>query len=151
MKHRLILLMLGTALALTAAFGGGEAEALFQSPWPTPTITDTPTAIPKVIPDGANPVDREGSYWLRAYGRDKALNRSPVVVEPLRIDLLPPYRIEAVFDRAATSSGWYTAPLTITLTAADEISGVAERLARLDGGVWAAGWNAGRRRRDSPG
>lgn len=90
----------------------------------------------QVIPDGANPVDREGSYWLRAYGRDKALNRSPVVVEPLSIDLLPPYRIEAVFDRAATSSGWYTAPLTITLTAADDISGVAGRLARLDGGVW---------------
>ncbi|MCL4298431.1 MAG: hypothetical protein KJ077_22030 [Anaerolineae bacterium] len=90
----------------------------------------------QVIPGGANSVDREGIYRLRVYGRDQALNRSPVVVEPVRIDLSPPYRVEAVFDRVATSSGWYTAPLTISLAAADEVSGVAERLARLDGGAW---------------
>ncbi|MCP4572736.1 MAG: hypothetical protein GY838_10330, partial [bacterium] len=90
----------------------------------------------QVIPGGANVVDRQGEFFLRAYGRDRALNRSAMIVRPVKVDLDPPYRVEAVFSREATSSGWYTAPLTISVTAEDVVSGVADRLVRVDGGSW---------------
>jgi hypothetical protein len=90
----------------------------------------------QVIPGGANAVELEGQFNLRAYGRDWALNRSLMAVEPVKIDLHPPHYLDAVFAYGATSSGWYTAPVTISVTAEDVVSGVAERLVRIDGGGW---------------
>ncbi len=91
----------------------------------------------QVIPGGANDVDREGVYDLRAYGRDGALNRSPVVVQPVNIDVSPP-AVDAVFSHEATSSGWYTTPITIGVEAEDILSGVAGRWVRPAGGAWQA-------------
>jgi len=92
----------------------------------------------QVIPGGASETDLEGEFKLRAYGRDWALNRSLMVVEPVKVDLLAPHYLDAVFAYDATSSGWYTAPVTISVTAEDAVSGVAQRLVRVDGGGWQA-------------
>jgi hypothetical protein len=89
----------------------------------------------QVIPGGETTVDREGEYDLRAYGRDQALNRSPVIARPVKIDESLP-EVEAVISQTATSSGWYTAPVTIGVEADDVVSGVATRWVRADGGEW---------------
>jgi len=89
----------------------------------------------QVIPGGENTVDREGEYDLRAYGRDQALNRSLVIARPVKIDESLP-EVEAVISQTATSSGWYTAPVTIGVEADDVVSGVATRWVRADGGEW---------------
>ncbi len=90
----------------------------------------------QVIPGGASEVDMEGEFNLRAYGRDWALNRSLMAVEPVKIDLHAPHNLAANFAYEATSSGWYTAPVTISITAEDVVSGVAERRVRVGGGGW---------------
>jgi len=90
----------------------------------------------QVIPGAANRVEREGAYALRAYGRDRALNRSPVRVEPVKVDLAPPWQVGARFLTEASAAGWYTAPVTIALSAEDAVSGVAEVRGRVDDGPW---------------
>jgi hypothetical protein len=96
----------------------------------------------QVIPGGENEVDLEGIYVVRAYGRDRALNRSRVVVRPVKIDRHAP-TVEVLYSQEATSSGWYTAPLTLSVAAADVLSGVAIRRIRVadrsslgNGGAW---------------
>lgn len=92
----------------------------------------------QVIPGGTNVIEDEGSFDVRAYSRDGAANRSSVVVQPVAIDLNPPYLIEAKFSAEPTSSGWYTRPLTVSVEAKDLASGVAARAIRLDAGPWLA-------------
>lgn len=93
----------------------------------------------QVIPGGANTVDQEGTFDLRAYSRDWAHNRSPVIAQPVKIDLNPPYQVGAHFSLEPTASGWYTQAVTVSVEAEDAASGVAERLIRLDGGAWRNG------------
>ncbi|WP_246074269.1 ThuA domain-containing protein [Nonomuraea terrae] len=45
---------------------------------------------------------------------------------------------KAALDPAEQPTGWYTAPVTVTLTAADEGSGVAKTEYKVDDGDWAA-------------
>jgi hypothetical protein len=92
----------------------------------------------QVIPGGVNGIEYEGVYDVRAYGRDGALNRSPVAVEQVKIDRHPP-TLEALYSSPATSSGWYTAPLSISVRAEDVLLGVAQRWIRVGGGAWLSG------------
>jgi hypothetical protein len=90
----------------------------------------------QVIPGGSTSVEAEGSFDLHAYGRDGANNRSPVMAQPVKIDLQPPDRVEPIFSLEPTSGGWYTRPLTISLEAEDRVSGIATKTIRIDGGPW---------------
>jgi hypothetical protein len=119
---------------LTVRLGGGD-------PAPGSGLAATylqvgETRWVQVIPGGVNLVEGEGEYDLRAYGRDRALNRSPVAVKPVRIDYTAPHQLEVLFSHEPTSSGWYVQPLTLTLVADDLVSGVAERLIRFEEGGW---------------
>lgn len=92
----------------------------------------------QVVPGNWNRVDQEGEIFLRAYGRDDALNLSPVVVNPIKLDRTPPEQISVDFSEDPTTSGWYIAPVTIEISASDSVSGVAERSVRADGESWQA-------------
>lgn len=93
----------------------------------------------QVVPGAWLEVVQEGEISLRAYGRDDALNLSAVVVEPVKLDWTPPEQVSLSFSGSeATSSGWYAGPVQGSVEAQDSVSGIADRLVRIDGGSWQA-------------
>lgn len=86
----------------------------------------------QIIPGQSKMVSREGSYVLRAYGRDQTLNRSPVIIEPVNVDWTPPETVHLIYSAQPTASGWFTQPITISLTAQDTVSGVDAKIFQLD-------------------
>jgi len=113
---------------LTARVGGMDAGTAFFQPGDMPWQ--------QVIPGGTNVLDREGIFTLRAYIRDAAFNRSPVITRRVALDWTPPTDVVPVFSAPLPASGFFTAPVTLTLRADDTVSGVLTRTLRADGGAW---------------
>ena len=104
--------------------GGSGLEAVRQridgSPWST-----EPTAQ----------ITTEGQHEISYYAQDVAGNWEPVRQVRLALDLTPP-TISLIPARPPQASGWYTAPVTLTLNVADNLSGNPRAYYRLNRGVW---------------
>jgi hypothetical protein len=66
----------------------------------------------------------EGSHTIAFWSVDNAGNEEPANTVTVRIDTTPP-TISAATDRAPNAAGWYRAPVTVTFTCSDALSGVA--------------------------
>lgn len=80
----------------------------------------------------------EGSHRLLYQARDKAGNLEPVHEMLFGIDKTAPTTTLKA-DRLPNASGWYTAPVTFTLTVADAVSGSPKGFYRLNDGPWQTG------------
>ena len=83
-----------------------------------------------------------GDFWIIILADDGSgssnssatQNWSVHVPVPPVIDFTPPKTVRAVNGTAM--AGWYATPVTVTLTAWDNVTGVNQTLYRLDGGEW---------------
>ena len=73
--------------------------------------------------DGAFTVSSQGAQVFNAFSEDKAGNFSTVATETIRIDTVAPVT-KASYSPAPGSSGWNNTPVTVTLSATDNLSGV---------------------------
>jgi len=78
----------------------------------------------------------DGTTTLRGRSVDEAGNVSEVAQEIVKVDTAAPHT-ECAADRAPDHDGWYTEPVTLTLSASDAASGVDKTLYSLDGSTWA--------------
>jgi hypothetical protein len=104
--------------------GGSGLKNVYYSIDESPWLTGSPP-----------PLAAEGEHTLAYYAEDKAGNAEPVRVVNWAIDQTAP-AVTLAADRPPTATGWYTAPVTFTLTASDALSGDARAYYRLDGGPW---------------
>lgn len=103
-----------------------------------PTSPADGTFSPQINRLDAITVPDEGIHRLFLWLRDVAGNadhQNRVETPPLRYDATPPSTTAAVQGVSGTN-GWYRSPVTITLRAADLLSGVARLSYRLDEGEW---------------
>ncbi len=80
-------------------------------------------------------LDASGAHQLAYYGQDGAGNRSAVQTFDVPLDVQPPataYLIEGTLGQ----NNWYTSPVTVTLVATDDASGVATTYYRINAGAW---------------
>ncbi len=77
----------------------------------------------------------EGQHEINFYAQDLAGNWEPVRQVLLALDLTPP-AVSLIPGRPPQANGWYTAPVTLTLTVADALSGNPRAYYRLNGGAW---------------
>lgn len=80
----------------------------------------------------------EGAHAIMYFAQDVAGNSEVPHSLNVNIDLTPP-ALALVPDRAPQATGWYTAPVTLTLQANDAPSGQAAAYYRVNGGSWQAG------------
>ncbi len=80
-------------------------------------------------------VSAPGEHQLRFWARDAAGNNETAQTLPIRIDTVPPTS-QATIDGAPAPTGWYVQPVTVTITASDDRSGVAGVRYRLDQSNW---------------
>lgn len=82
----------------------------------------------------------EGAYRLYLWLRDAAGNAdqktTPAPGPVLRFDATPPVTTAQVQQGTPGQNGWWTSPVSVTLTATDGASGVARLHYRVDGGAW---------------
>lgn len=83
-------------------------------------------------------VSAPGEHQLRFWARDAAGNNEVAQTVPIRIDTVPPTS-QATIDGTPAPTGWYVRPVTVTLTASDDRSGVAGVRYRLDQTSWITG------------
>lgn len=83
-------------------------------------------------------VSTPGEHQLRYWARDAAGNIEAAQTVPIRIDTVPPTS-QATIDGSPASTGWYVQPVTVTIAAADDRSGVAGVRYRLDQTSWITG------------
>lgn len=74
--------------------------------------------------NGALSVAGDGVHQISCTATDEAGNSSAAGTATVSIDTTPP-TITAQVDRAADSYGWYNAPVTVSFTCGDALSGVA--------------------------
>ncbi len=118
---------------VTAAFqgqdpvGGSGLEGVHHrvdgSPWST---------------EPAAQITTEGRHEIGYYAQDVAGNWEPVRQLSLSLDLTPP-TISLTPARPPQANGWYTLPVTFTLTVADVLSGNPQAYYRINRGAWQNG------------
>ena len=79
-----------------------------------------------------------GIYELRYAALDRAGNREVTRTLNIRIDNLAPTS-HATINGTPGDGGWYLQPITVQLTAADDLSGVTGIRYRIDSGAWFTG------------
>ncbi len=80
-------------------------------------------------------VSGEGPHSVEFRSRDVAGNLETTHASSFKIDSQTP--VSAISLAGTTGdNGWYTSPVTATLSAADATSGVSETRYRIDGGPW---------------
>lgn len=82
-------------------------------------------------------VATDGNHTLKAYGLDRAGNRSATVNLALPVDQTPP-TTDASVTPSAAPSGYYLQPVTVQLTPRDLTSGVGTTWLRVNRGAWLA-------------
>lgn len=96
---------------------------------------------------------RQGGLWYKSnswtateystyeyYSVDFAGNTESTKTLVMQIDTVPPTSSVALSPPTATCQGWYTGPVSVSITAVDDRSGWAnESYYRLDGGPWRPG------------
>ena len=118
---------------VTAAFqgqdpaGGSGLEGVHQRVDGSPWSTD-PTAQ----------IAAEGQHEIGYYAQDVAGNWESVRQLSLALDLTPP-TIALTPARPPQANGWYTLPVTFTLTVADALSGNPRAYYRVNRGAWQPG------------
>ncbi len=80
----------------------------------------------------------EGQHQIGYYAQDIAGNWEPVRQLSLALDLTPP-TISLTPARPPQANGWYTLPVTFTLTVADALSGNPQAYYRINRGAWQNG------------
>ena len=80
-------------------------------------------------------ITAEGRHEIGYYAQDVAGNWESVRQVELGIDRTPP-TIALTPARPPQANGWYTAPVTLTLSVADNLSGNPKGYYRIDRGVW---------------
>lgn len=81
-------------------------------------------------------VTEEGEWSLSYYASDRCLNREwPPNTGTVRIDLTTPTTTHQL-EGSLGLKGWYTSPVTITLSAEDKLSGLDSSTWRLNGSGW---------------
>jgi hypothetical protein len=83
-------------------------------------------------------ITTEGQHEILFYAQDVAGNWEPARQVQLALDLTPP-TVALIPARPPQASGWYTAPVTLTLTVADGLSGNPRGYYRLNRGSWQKG------------
>ena len=79
-------------------------------------------------------VKAQGTTTLKYYSVDKAGNQESTKSDSFKIDTAAPHTTESLAGTLG-SNGWYTSNVTITLSAADPTSGVANTFYSRDGGT----------------
>lgn len=82
-------------------------------------------------------VGTEGPHIVDFRATDQAGLRASTTLS-FRVDKTPP-TITFTPSGTSGSGGWYTSPVSLTITATDALSGVASVEYRLDGGIWTTG------------
>ncbi|GGL21312.1 hypothetical protein Sme01_68940 [Sphaerisporangium melleum] len=82
-------------------------------------------------------VSGDGSHTVAYRSTDKAGNVEEAKTLEVKVDATAPVTT-ATADAEVPASGWYTAPVLVTLAAADAGSGVDRTEYQLDGGDWTA-------------
>jgi hypothetical protein len=100
-----------TLTARDPAPGSGLDRTLYS----TDGTTWTPYSLPVVI-------STDGSTSFRYYSVDRAGNAEPANLLLLKIDRTPPVTTAAYAGTAGTN-GWYTGPVTVTLSSSDSATG----------------------------
>jgi len=75
-----------------------------------------------------------GVHTLDYYAVDASGLQEEVQTQTVSIDFAAPTASASLLPPSA--SGWYTAAIPVTITASDELSGVASIFYRIDGGAW---------------
>ncbi|NOX60325.1 MAG: hypothetical protein GXP42_00015 [Chloroflexi bacterium] len=83
-------------------------------------------------------VDEEGPHTFAFFAADVAGNQEISRTVDVNIDRLPPVTSYVILPEPS-ESGWYTAPVSITLLPNDEGAGVLETFYRVDEGPWMQG------------
>ncbi len=83
-------------------------------------------------------ISTPGEHELRYWARDVAGNNEAAHIVPIRIDTVPP-TAQATIDGTPAPTGWYVQPVTVTITAGDDRSGIAGVRYRLDQTSWVTG------------
>src|SRR3989475_703145 len=87
----------------------------------------TPSASPFALADGV--------HLLESYATDVAGLVESTKSRTVSIDTVPP-TTTAALSGTLGANGWYTSNVTVSLTATDATSGVANITYRVDGGTW---------------
>lgn len=115
----------GDTLTYTWDYGEGTPE------------TDT-TTVPATI-TGSHVYNTEGDYTVTLTVNDghggTATKTWLVTIQTVIVDTTPPVT-SALCAGAACSSAWYTSPVTVSLSATDDITGVASTFYRVDAADW---------------
>jgi len=77
----------------------------------------------------------QAAHRLSYYATDVAGNMEPTHTITISLDLAPP-NVAVVPSRLPPASGWYTAPVTLTLRVTDTLSGLPSAFYQLDSGPW---------------
>ncbi len=80
-------------------------------------------------------LETEGLRTLRYHSYDNAGNREPVRSAVVGIDTVPP-TASATVSGSQGDNGWFVGDATVRVAGADDLSGVAARSYRIDGGDW---------------
>ncbi|MFH1927171.1 MAG: hypothetical protein ABIK79_03205 [Chloroflexota bacterium] len=95
-------------------------------------VRDEVESIPDIQADG------EGSYDVYVWLKDRAGNADyhNYAETSICYDITPPQTVAEVTEGNAGLGGWYTTPVTVTLTSTDAVAGVSRIWYRVDGGSW---------------
>jgi len=106
---------------------GSGVQAIYHQINNQPVQTNTSFSIPM-----------SGIYTLRYAAVDRAGNQEVTRTLGIRIDNLAPAS-QAAISGAPAAGGWYLQPVTVDLTATDDLSGVAGIRYRINSGAWITG------------
>lgn len=106
---------------------GSGVQVIYHQLNDQPVQTNTSFSIPNA-----------GIYVLRHAAVDRAGNREVTRTLDIRIDNVAPTS-HAALSGTPGVNGWYLQPVTIQLTAADDLSGVAGIRYRVDSSAWITG------------
>ncbi|HEY80000.1 MAG TPA: fibronectin type III domain-containing protein [Anaerolineae bacterium] len=84
-------------------------------------------------------IHADGKHRFRYFSVDVARNREAEQEAAIWIDQYPPTTSYAVLSPNGPVNGWYNQPVTITLVAVDEGSGVDQTFYRINNGPWQTG------------
>ena len=83
----------------------------------------------------------EGTHSVSARSFDNAGNSTTTSPQTVKVDITAP-AISASVTSGTQTAGWYVTAATLTASASDTTSGIAQVENRMDGGSWSAGSNA---------
>jgi len=114
--------------------GGSNASGIYKTYYAINSATCLPGSVSSCgVYSGAFTISTQGENYIYYFTEDKAGNYSTVYYQPIYIDTTAPVTTASL--SGTLTSGTYYSAVQVTLTATDNLSGVAATYYTLDGGA----------------